>query len=140
MFSKEITILDGAMGTMLQQAGLKLGDRPETLSITSPDVVEGIQRRVADNGKKQPFSLFRAKGCFAVPPKFRAEGTLTGYFYPCPYNGRRPVRLIIINVHLTAPRRQSSHSHAGAFHHLLPRYALPCGLSSSSLEKYVRLS
>lgn len=44
MFSRKMTILDGAMGTMLQKAGLKLGARPETLSITAPDVVERIQR------------------------------------------------------------------------------------------------
>lgn len=50
MFSKEITLLDGAMGTMLQKAGLKLGDRPETLSITAPDVVEKIQRRYVNSG------------------------------------------------------------------------------------------
>lgn len=31
-YTKAITLLDGAMGTMLQRAGLKLGDRPETLS------------------------------------------------------------------------------------------------------------
>lgn len=47
---QEITLLDGAMGTMLQRAGLKLGDRPETLSITAPDVVEGIQRRYVQAG------------------------------------------------------------------------------------------
>ncbi|MFR5788641.1 MAG: homocysteine S-methyltransferase family protein [Christensenellales bacterium] len=39
-YTKAITLLDGAMGTMLQRAGLKLGDRPETLSITAADVVE----------------------------------------------------------------------------------------------------
>lgn len=42
---KKITLLDGAMGTMLQRAGLKLGDRPETLSITAPETVESIQRQ-----------------------------------------------------------------------------------------------
>ena len=47
---KKITLLDGAMGTMLQRAGLKLGDRPETLSITSPEVVEGIQRQYVQAG------------------------------------------------------------------------------------------
>ena len=44
-YTKAITLLDGAMGTMLQRAGLKLGDRPETLSITAADVVEKIQRQ-----------------------------------------------------------------------------------------------
>lgn len=52
MYTQEITILDGAMGTMLQQAGLKLGDRPETLSITAPDVVESIQRRYVQAGSR----------------------------------------------------------------------------------------
>ena len=47
---KKITLLDGAMGTMLQRAGLKLGDRPETLSITTPEVVEGIQRQYVQAG------------------------------------------------------------------------------------------
>ncbi len=46
----KITLLDGAMGTMLQRAGLKLGDRPETLSITSPEVVENIQRQYVQAG------------------------------------------------------------------------------------------
>lgn len=52
MYTQEITILDGAMGTMLQKAGLKLGDRPETLSITAPDVVESIQRRYVQAGAR----------------------------------------------------------------------------------------
>ena len=52
LHTQQITILDGAMGTMLQRAGLKLGDRPETLSITAPDVVESIQRRYVEAGSK----------------------------------------------------------------------------------------
>ena len=44
MFTREITILDGAMGTMLQKAGLRLGERPETLSITQPETVYGVHR------------------------------------------------------------------------------------------------
>ncbi len=52
MFTQRITLLDGAMGTMLQQAGLKLGDRPETLSITAPDVVTRIQRQYVEAGTK----------------------------------------------------------------------------------------
>ena len=50
--NRTITLLDGAMGTMLQRAGLKLGDRPETLSITAPDVVEGIQRQYVQSGTR----------------------------------------------------------------------------------------
>ena len=38
MYTQKVLLLDGAMGTMLQNAGLKLGDRPETLSITATTV------------------------------------------------------------------------------------------------------
>ena len=51
-YTKAITLLDGAMGTMLQKAGLKLGDRPETLSITAADVVEKIQRQYVQAGTR----------------------------------------------------------------------------------------
>ena len=51
-YTKAITLLDGAMGTMLQRAGLKLGDRPETLSITAADVVEKIQQQYVQAGTR----------------------------------------------------------------------------------------
>lgn len=53
---KRITILDGAMGTMLQAAGLKPGQRPETMSITDPGVVEAIHRRYVDAGAQMILS------------------------------------------------------------------------------------
>ena len=40
--NKEIIQLDGGMGTMLQAAGLKLGENPETLNILHPEVVKGV--------------------------------------------------------------------------------------------------
>ncbi len=52
MRTQAITLLDGAMGTMLQRAGLKLGERPETLSITAPDIVERIQRQYVQAGSQ----------------------------------------------------------------------------------------
>lgn len=47
---KHVIILDGAMGTMLQTHGLALGVRPETMSVTAPDIVEGIHRQYIDAG------------------------------------------------------------------------------------------
>ncbi len=44
--------LDGAMGTMLQAAGLKLGERPETLCITEPETVEKIHREYIEAGSQ----------------------------------------------------------------------------------------
>lgn len=49
---QRIMLLDGAMGTMLQSAGLRLGDRPETLSITAPQVVESIHRQYIEAGSQ----------------------------------------------------------------------------------------
>lgn len=42
--------LDGAMGTMLQQAGLRPGERPEMMSLTHPEAVEGIHRAYIESG------------------------------------------------------------------------------------------
>ena len=52
MNRQPIMLLDGAMGTMLQSAGLKLGDRPETLSVTAPQTVERIHRSYIDAGSR----------------------------------------------------------------------------------------
>ncbi len=38
-------VLDGAMGTMLQKSGLKLGGLPDELNFTSPELIENIHRQ-----------------------------------------------------------------------------------------------
>lgn len=48
--SDEFVILDGAMGTMLQKSGLKLGERPEILNITNPDSITEVHRMYIDSG------------------------------------------------------------------------------------------
>ncbi len=45
-----ITILDGAMGTMLQKQGLKLGHRPELICLEQPEAVTAIHRQYAEAG------------------------------------------------------------------------------------------
>lgn len=45
-----IQIFDGAMGTMLQQGGLKAGACPELMNVESPDVVRKIHRAYIDAG------------------------------------------------------------------------------------------
>lgn len=53
LFRQSNTILlDGGMGTMLQAAGLKLGARPEELSITDPALIEGIHGQYAAAGSR----------------------------------------------------------------------------------------
>lgn len=39
---RQVLVLDGAMGTMLQRAGIAAGECPELLNVTAPDVVEQI--------------------------------------------------------------------------------------------------
>ncbi|MBR5756637.1 MAG: homocysteine S-methyltransferase family protein, partial [Firmicutes bacterium] len=43
-------ILDGGLGTLLQAAGLKPGELPETWNITHPDVVKKVHRDYLDAG------------------------------------------------------------------------------------------
>ena len=43
-------LFDGAMGTMLQKAGLKTGELPETYNMTNPDTIRGIHKQFVDAG------------------------------------------------------------------------------------------
>ncbi|OOM07275.1 homocysteine S-methyltransferase family protein [Clostridium saccharobutylicum] len=45
-----ILIFDGAMGTMLQKKGLKLGENPELLNITKPSIIEEIHKEYIASG------------------------------------------------------------------------------------------
>lgn len=43
-------LFDGAMGTMLQKAGLKTGELPETYNMTNPDIIRQIHKEYVDAG------------------------------------------------------------------------------------------
>ena len=45
-------LADGAMGTMLFDAGLQFGDPPEVWNLTRPDIVRGIHRGYLDAGAR----------------------------------------------------------------------------------------
>lgn len=47
---EQILILDGAMGTMLQERGLRPGQSPEELNLTMPDVVASVHRDYVQAG------------------------------------------------------------------------------------------
>jgi len=47
---ERVLVLDGAMGTMLQERGLKPGQSPEELNLTMPDVVAGVHREYIEAG------------------------------------------------------------------------------------------
>ncbi|MDR3085876.1 MAG: homocysteine S-methyltransferase family protein [Christensenellaceae bacterium] len=44
ILKQDKVFLDGSMGTMLQQRGLKLGELPELLNLTRPELVEEVHR------------------------------------------------------------------------------------------------
>ena len=47
---KKRLYFDGAMGTMLQNRGLKLGEIPEIYNMTHPELIEGIHREYLEAG------------------------------------------------------------------------------------------
>lgn len=52
LLEKDYIILDGAMGTMLQAQGLKLGSIPEVLSITEPQKIIDIHKAYLEAGSQ----------------------------------------------------------------------------------------
>ncbi len=49
-------LFDGAMGTMLQKSGLKLGGIPEELNFTAPELIEDIHRQYIKAGAKAVYA------------------------------------------------------------------------------------
>ena len=45
-----LLVLDGGMGTLLQERGLRPGERPETWNLTHPEIIEEIHRAYYDAG------------------------------------------------------------------------------------------
>ncbi len=48
--NERVLVLDGAMGTMLQERGLKPGQSPEELNLTMPEVVAAVHKEYIDAG------------------------------------------------------------------------------------------
>lgn len=52
LFSKQYTLFDGGMGTMLMKRGLKPGDRSDMMNIEHPEVVRGIHAEYVEAGSE----------------------------------------------------------------------------------------
>lgn len=46
LLKRDYVILDGGMGTMLQAAGMKMGETPEMLNITQPELLISIHESI----------------------------------------------------------------------------------------------
>lgn len=51
-FKDNLLILDGAMGTVLQQRGLPPGGVPELLNLTAPELLQGVYRSYVEAGSQ----------------------------------------------------------------------------------------
>ena len=65
-----IVILDGAMGTVLQQRGLPPGGKPELLNFTNPDLLRSIYREYIEAGSR----IICANTFGASAPKLAGTG------------------------------------------------------------------
>ncbi|MBQ8941549.1 MAG: homocysteine S-methyltransferase family protein [Firmicutes bacterium] len=69
LLKNKFVFLDGAMGTMLQKAGLKTGDIPELLNLTNPEVVIDIHKQYINAGSNIIYANtfgangYKLKGC-----------------------------------------------------------------------------
>jgi 5-methyltetrahydrofolate--homocysteine methyltransferase len=73
---REVILFDGAMGTMLQQAGLAAGECPELWNLERPEVVQGIHRAYLEAGAQvvetNTFGANRIKlGAYGLQGKVR---------------------------------------------------------------------
>ena len=63
LLNDNILILDGGMGTVLQQRGLPPGGQPELLNLTQPELLESIHREYIDAGSRVIYTnTFGANG------------------------------------------------------------------------------
>ena len=62
----ELIMADGAMGTMLFDAGLQFGDPPETWNILHPEVIRKVHRSYLESGSQ--ILLTNTFGGESIPP------------------------------------------------------------------------
>ncbi len=75
---KKYILLDGAMGTMLQKRGLKLGGIPEELNMTNPELIEEVHRLYVKAGADIIYSnTFGANGYKLSHSQFSVEEIVT---------------------------------------------------------------
>lgn len=63
LLKEEFVVLDGAMGTMLQAAGMKMGETPEVLNLTNPELLIDIHTQYINAGAQVIYAnTFGANG------------------------------------------------------------------------------
>ena len=116
MMNDKIILLDGAMGTMLQKAGLKPGEKPELFGMKHPEAVAGIHRSYIDAGSDVIYS--------------NTFGVNSRKYSDCPV----PVRQVI-DANIATARRTAS-----SFHDRDVKVALDVGPIGELMEPLGTLS
>ena len=68
-----IVYLDGGMGTLLQEQGLRPGEHPERWNITNPDAIVGVHRDYFDAGRVQFLGLTEIEYLRSLSDEVRAQ-------------------------------------------------------------------
>lgn len=83
LIERDFVLLDGAMGTMLQQKGMPAGTIPETLNLTHPDWIKDIHRQYIEAGADIIYTNTFGANCkklagtpYTAPELIRAAVTL----------------------------------------------------------------
>ena len=63
----EALLLDGAMGTMLQQRGMKPGVQPELLNLSDPDLIASVHRDYLEAGSRVLYANTLRRSAFTAP-------------------------------------------------------------------------
>ena len=78
LLGKKMLFFDGAMGTMLQNSGLKAGDLPELLNITDPALITSVHKKYYDAGCNiATVNTFGANACKLKGSGYSAEQVIT---------------------------------------------------------------
>ncbi len=131
--------LDGGMGTLLQSAGLKPGEAPETWSLTHPEVIAGIHRAYYEAGSDMVLT-----NTFGVNPlryPARECEAMIRAAVECARKAREAVggeRFIALDIgpcgRLLKPLGTLDFEDAVKAYSLLVRYGAACGVDAVFIE------
>ena len=77
-FKDRVVLLDGAMGTVLQQRGLPPGGQPELLNLTEPELLSSVYRDYIRAGSQVIYANTFGANRLKLAPTGRGVGEVVG--------------------------------------------------------------
>lgn len=78
LLKQDTIIIDGAMGTMLQNSGLEAGALPELLNIEKPELIESIHRKYIEAGSQIAYANTFGANSYKLKNKSVSEIVVAG--------------------------------------------------------------